>query len=274
MSAHSSPDRLASVFANPAAALLLWGLLVTGRLNQDLLAFIGLRDVDIETIERVYAPQLRELRLLDYGGSLDARQLASLTLGSATSQITQAVLTHNPGGTEQAVRLLARLPLWLRDPELAELEREARLETARMRIDEVNHRRRELRRRETSVDDEIARPVTEHADVPAIQPASRTRDELEVKLAPAVHENPAVPGANSATQVKSDAPTDPKPAIPGAVSALPVKSALAPIDDDRLASSPLAAPASRWPRAAANCPRPPARRLQLAAGASVTERGL
>lgn len=148
MPASRAFDRLSFALADPKTCVLLWSFAVEGRLNTDLLALIGLRDVDADLLEDIYASQLADLRALHRGSRLfnndDLRRMAH---SHVMHLVTRGALDESLDGirsSQRAMQAVRRMPLWMRDPELDELERLARREAASVRLLEVHTRRDEL----------------------------------------------------------------------------------------------------------------------------------
>ncbi|MCC7479472.1 hypothetical protein IT575_13590 [bacterium] len=227
MSAHSGTRRLQEVFSNPVLALLLWTCAVTDRVDQQLCRLLGLRDVDLETLEAVYGDMLKMLRALRVCapdcGVEELGQVLKTHLGAG---LLQGMLHQRPEQMEYSARLLTRLPLWIRDPELASLEREARVSAARARIEEVNLRREESAARRLNLPATAATVPAAPAAVPAapapvpLAPAPAPESHLpasaEVKSRRPEGLKVLIPGADEPVEVKSDSPEPLLPPVPPA----------------------------------------------------------
>lgn len=141
MSTAALPSYLGAL-DDPLRAMLLWFTALCGDPPAEICRLLGLQDVDREVVQRAYGPvlgRLRELRFVSarckssgYGQLLLAR-MTEMTLAASNEQ-----------QLAQLSRAAARLPLWVRDPELDALERELRHEECVVRMLELRARRAAL----------------------------------------------------------------------------------------------------------------------------------
>ncbi len=232
MSAHSSAKRLQDVFSNPVLALLLWTCAVTDRVDQQLCRLLGLRDVDLATLEAVYGEALQKLRALRIcAPDCAVDELGQVLKAHLGAGLLQGMLNQRPEQMEYSARLLTRLPLWIRDPQLASLEREARVTAAEARIEEVNLRRAEAAARRQNL-------AAGRDSTPAASPVSAPPNNLH--SAPADHRD-STPAVNHAA-VPASVGRDAIPAAsPVSASASTSDSALAPVGRDSVPASDYAA---------------------------------
>ncbi len=241
MSVAASNHRVSVALSDPLTAVLLWGLAFSGKLDHDVLALLGLKNVDVELIEQRFSTQLTELRVLARTSMLfDPQRLGQLAMARISTLLLMASVGTLDGekALTQATRALARLPLWLRDPELDRLEREARRETAMARIEEVNARRAEaqarrmeaLARSASAGRGQVAAPLGKDSVLAAVAQAQPGSMPAEPPVPAAEHcstlqaaSKTSFPGADSSIQVKSDALSSEKPAFPGAFPGIKVK---------------------------------------------------
>jgi hypothetical protein len=123
---------------DPLRAMLMLCVLVKQNIPAELQALIGLCGLDVEALEAAYEKPIARLRELEtcrqlltpeYTASLLLARITEMTLG-ATSPSQAAALC----------RALDKLPLWVRDPQTAKLETEARRLEAKARILEAQQR--------------------------------------------------------------------------------------------------------------------------------------
>lgn len=152
MSADSSAQRLFDVFKDPVLALLLWTTVLTGKVNQSICRLLGVTELDIQSLESLYGDELRTLAALRVADSCSA-ELGKLLSGYVSGHLVTALLNKRDQEMEHYARMLARLPRWIREPDVTALEREARHEAATVRLLEAHARRDEvkLRRSETAL---------------------------------------------------------------------------------------------------------------------------
>ncbi|MCC7479835.1 hypothetical protein IT575_15455 [bacterium] len=196
---------------DPLAFLLLWGLALTGKVDQSLLELLGLQGVDQEILESVYGDTLAELRARKLSAPLfSINELAGLLRG----QIGTRLAALDPGDSAKLAslaRAAARLPLWVLEPELHQLEQEARREAATARLLEAHARREaaQLQREETALRREEIRArrarSAELADVSCASPGRANTGSLEILSEPSstvTEPQTAVLVTDSASQVK------------------------------------------------------------------------
>ncbi len=140
-------EYLRDLHGGPAASALLWGMLFTGRVDSDVLAILGLSEVDADLVRQVYSEQLGRMQIELKLGDLPLNCLARLARSQAATFLAEAQTTRDPKLLRMACGALARLPEWSREPELYEQEIEARHAVASARIEEANLRREETRGR-------------------------------------------------------------------------------------------------------------------------------
>lgn len=211
----SSPSFTAAFpVADPLAFLLLWGLALTGRIDQSLLELVGLQDVDQEILESVYADTLADLRARKLSASLfSTSELAGLLRGHIGTQLA-ALDARDSVKLGSLARAAARLPLWVLEPELHQLEQEARREAATARLIEAHARRdaAQLQREETALRREELRArrarTAALADPGSAASVPSDRSGVAAPLAPSsapAELQNAVLVSDSASQVKSSA---------------------------------------------------------------------
>ncbi|MCC7479682.1 hypothetical protein IT575_14670 [bacterium] len=151
MSAQTHSPRLQSSLADPSTAILLWCFAVHGKLNRELMALLGLRDVDKELIEAAYDQELAVLRGLHRREALfDIEDIKTLLLNQIGGRAVSTLLRGGEGrgdGLSAVLRSVKHMPLWIRDPELDRLEKEARREEALARLEKAQFQREDQRAR-------------------------------------------------------------------------------------------------------------------------------
>ncbi len=261
MSAHSSAKRLQDVFSNPVLALLLWTCAVNERVDQELCRLLGLRDVDLETLEAVYGGLLKKLRALRVSADdCKVDELGQALKTHLGAELLQGMLQQRPEQMEYSARLLTRLPLWIRDPQLASLEREVRISAAEARIEEVNLRRAETAARRLAVAPasvpessvpaapaSVPESSVPESSAPANSPASASVGQDSVPASLGQDSVPASVGRDSVSannsEVKSDPPETLKVVILGRNPAEQIKTdAAEPAAQVTDAASALSAP--------------------------------
>ncbi|MCC7478725.1 hypothetical protein IT575_09750 [bacterium] len=185
MTAHSSP-RLQGALADPSTAILLWCFAVHGKLNRELMAMLGLRDVDQELIEAAYDQELAVLRGLHRREALfDIEDIKTLLLNQIGGRAVSSFLGKEDGranALSSVLRSVKHLPMWIRDPELDRLEKEARREEALARLEKAQFQREDQRARRAAA--AAAAPMASPQASPAeampvlweLQPASAGLD--------------------------------------------------------------------------------------------------
>ncbi len=188
MSAAALSAPAARALQRPITAMLLWQLVLTGRLDEALLALLGLKEVDITSVRQVFATELTQLELLHRSGRLPLDGLALVARGMLAEKLDQARSSGKARDLIEVLRAFGRLPLWVRNPELDQLECEARSAAATARIIEAHARREEAElqrlktarsRSELTGEDLPALPQPQPAadpasPVPAKSPVART----------------------------------------------------------------------------------------------------
>ncbi|MCC7477425.1 hypothetical protein IT575_03110 [bacterium] len=142
----------AHALQRPITAMLLWQLVLSGRLDSALLALLGIKNVDVESVRQVFESDLAQLELLVRGGELPLEGVSKLVMGMLAEKVEEARVSGSTRDLSDAMRAYARLPMWIRNPELDRLECEARSAGATARIIEAHARREqaELQRLQTA----------------------------------------------------------------------------------------------------------------------------
>ncbi|MCC7478960.1 hypothetical protein IT575_10950 [bacterium] len=197
---------LRDLYGGPAAAALLWGMLFTGRVDPDVLAIIGLKEVDAELVREVYSERLKRMQMELKLGDLPLSCLARLARSLAGSLLAEAQYTRDPKLLRAASTALARLPDWSREPELYEMELEARTALAAARIEDANLRREESRGRRLRLkllNDRLAAECAEMEGADGAGPVSAEAEallEAQARLLEAPALAPQVPAQALAQQ--------------------------------------------------------------------------
>jgi hypothetical protein len=174
---------------DPLRAMLMLCVVVKNNIPEELQALIGLCGLDVEALEAAYAKPIARLRELEtcrqlltpeYTASLLLARITEMTLG-ATSPSQAAALC----------RALDKLPLWVRDPQTAKLETEARRLEAKARILEAQQRVSKLASSERAASSERGRKSAssplEDAEAMFENPETSALEILEIKSDNAEH---------------------------------------------------------------------------------------
>lgn len=199
---------LRDLYGGPAAAALLWGMLFTGNVDPDVLAIIGLKDIDADLVRQVYSERLKRMQTELKLGDLPLGCLARLARSLAGSLLAEAQYTRDPKLLRAASAALARLPEWSREPELYEMELEARTAVAAARIEEANLRREESRGRRLRLkllNDRLAAECAEMEGADGAGPVSAEAQALLEAQARLLEAQPAAPAAPGQAQAQQPA---------------------------------------------------------------------
>ncbi|MCC7477679.1 hypothetical protein IT575_04390 [bacterium] len=185
MSAQTHSPRLQSSLADPSTAILLWCFAVHGKLNRELMALLGLRDVDKELIEAAYDQELAVLRGLHRREALfDIEDIKTLLLNQIGGRAVSSFLGKEDGranALSSVLRSVKHLPMWIRDPELDRLEKEARREEALARLEKAQFQREDQRARR-QLQSSVAPPAEQKPVQAEALPAASLPPQAGAKL--------------------------------------------------------------------------------------------
>jgi hypothetical protein len=123
---------------DPLRALLVLSVVVSKSIPKELQELIGIHGIDVEAVEKTYGHSISRLRELQLTAELLSPQQVGQWIVARIGEMTLGAST--PGQLAACGRALSKLPEWISDPELHELERTTRKAECSARMHSASRR--------------------------------------------------------------------------------------------------------------------------------------